>query len=141
VTAINKTLTYNFKGGDIEKFGRMKYASNISYNFGYKFLYGVTSGTLTDIDSLSVSSLTMKSTYYSATYTTTLNNLATFAIPTDWGDITKITDSGGVMNYTTSFSKIGTFTRTIEGQSVRYNVWRWTSLPTVATGFTYRFYN
>ena len=68
-------------------------------------------------------------------------NLATFAIPTDWGDITKITDSGGVMNYTTSFSKIGTFTRTIEGQSVRYNVWRWTSLPTVATGFTYRFYN
>jgi hypothetical protein len=141
VTATNKTLTYNFKGGDIEKFGRIKYASNISYNFGYKFLYGVTSGTLTDIDSLSVSSLTMKSTYYSATYTTTLDNLATFAIPTDWGDITKITDSGGVMNYTTSFSKIGTFTRTIEGQSVRYNVWRWTSLPTVATGFTYRFYN
>jgi hypothetical protein len=83
----------------------------------------------------------MKSTYYSASYTTTLDNLATFAIPTDWGDLTKITDGDGVMNYTSSFSKIGTFTRTIEGQSVRYNVWRWTSLPTVATGFTYRFYN
>jgi hypothetical protein len=81
------------------------------------------------------------STYYSATYTTTLDNLATFAIPTDWGNITKVTDSGGVLDYTSSFSKIGTFTRTIEGQAVTYNVWRWNSLPTVATGFTYRFYN
>ena len=76
-------------------------------------MYGVTSGTVILIR------LVFQS-YYEiylllCTYTTTLDNLATFAIPTDWGDITKITDSGGVMNYTTSFSKIGTFTRTIEG--------------------------
>jgi hypothetical protein len=141
VTATNKTLTYNFKGGNVEEYGRIKSASNISYNFGYRFLYGATSGTLTNIDSLTQSSLMMKSTYYSAAFTTTLSNLATFALPVAWGDITKVTDSGGVMDYTTSFTKIGTFTRTVDGQSVSYNVWRWSSLPTVVTNFTYRFYN
>jgi len=141
ITAENKTLTFNFKGGNVEEYGRMKSASNISYNFGYRFLYGATSGTLTDINSLTQSNLLMKSTYYSAAFTTTLSNLSTFALPVVWGNITKVTDGGGVMDYTSSFTKIGTFTRTVDGQSVNYNVWRWTSLPTVVTNFTYRFYN
>ena len=141
VTAINKTLTYNFKGGNVEEYGRIKSASNISYNFGYRFLYGVTSGTLTNIDSLTQSGLTMKSTYYSAAFTTNLTNLSTFALPADWGNLTKITDSSGVTEYTTSFTKIGSFTRTVDGLSINYNVWRWSSLPTVATNFIYRFYN
>ena len=122
-------------------YGRIKSASNISYNFGYRFLYGVTSGALTNIDSLTQSSLQMKGTYYSASFTTTLSNLATFALPTAWGNITKVTDGNGVLDYTSSFEKIGTFTRTVDGQSVSYNVWRWSSLPTVVTNFIYRFYN
>lgn len=141
VTAENKTLTFNFKGGNIEGYGRIKSASNISYNFGYRFLYGVTSEGSVPIDSLTTSSLTMKSTYYSAKFTTNLSNYATFGLPAIWGDITKITDSNGVMDYTTSFSKVGTYTRTVDGQSVSYNIWKWSALPTVATNFTYRFYN
>jgi hypothetical protein len=141
VTATNKKITYEFKGGNVDKFGRLRRLDDISYEFGYRFLYGTTSGTITNIDGLTPSSIIMKQESYSATFSTNLNNLATFAIPTAWGNITKITEEGGSLNYTASFSKIGTFTRTIDGQSVSYNVWRWSSLPTVATNFTYRFYN
>lgn len=143
ISGSNSIVTFNFKGGNIEKYGRMSHPGDISYKFGYSFLYGVTSGEFTSssINSLLVSNLTMKSPYYSVIYTTTLDNLATFAIPFDWGNITKITDDGGVMNYTSSFEKLGTFNRTIEGTTIRYNVWRWSSLPTISTGFTYRFYN
>ena len=142
VTATNSTLAYTFRGGDIDKYGRLVNGDkNYSYNFGYRFLYGVTSGTLSNINSLTQSSLLMKATYYSATFTTTQSVLATFALPTAWGNISKITDSNGVNEYTTSFSKIGTFSRTVDGQSVSYNVWRWSSEPPVLTNFTFRFYN
>jgi hypothetical protein len=141
ITAANKTITYEFKGGNVEKFGRLRKIEDISYDFGYRFLYGTTSGTITNIDSLTASGLMLKQDSYLATFTTNLGNLATFAIPTAWDNITKITEEGGSLNYTSSFSKIGTFSRTIDGQSVSYNVWRWSSLPTVATNFTYRFYN
>jgi hypothetical protein len=141
ITAANKTITYEFKGGNVEKFGRLRKIEDISYDFGYRFLYGTTSGTITNIDSLTASGLMLKQDSYLATFTTNLGNLATFAIPTAWDNITKITEEGGSLNYTSSFSKIGTFSRTIDGQSVSYNVWRWSSLPTVATNFIYRFYN
>jgi hypothetical protein len=141
ITATNKKITYEFKGGNVDKFGRLRRLDDISYEFGYRFLYGTTSGTITNIDELTPSSIIMKQESYSASFTTNLGNLATFAIPTAWGNITKITEEGRSLNYTSSFSKIGTFTRTTDGQSVSYNVWRWSSLPTVATNFIYRFYN
>jgi len=140
VTATNQRITYNFKGGNIEKFGRIQEIESISYDFGYRFLYGSTSGDL-DIDSLTPSDIIMKQDAYLSSFTTSLENLATFAIPTAWGDITKITDEGGSLSYTGSFSKIGTFTRFLDGQSVSYNVWRWSTLPTVANNYIYRFYN
>lgn len=143
VTGENTTVTFQFKVG-ADKFGGLKDTSSISYRFGYRYLYGVTSATamVTDISGLSQSGITTKSTYYTAAYTTNLTNLATFAIPVNWGTISKITDSSGVTEYTTSFQRVaGTFVRNVDGLNVTYYVYRWSSNPTIATNFTYRFYN
>ena len=141
VTGTNSTISYYFKGGNIKLYGKIKDSTNsYSYRFGYRYLYGVTSGTLTNINSLSMSGITMKSSYYSVTYTTTLSTLATFALPADWGNITKVTDNSGVTEYD-SFAKIGTFSRIVDGISISYNVWRWAAEPPVLNNFTFRFYN
>ena len=83
----------------------------------------------------------MKTEYYTATYNTDLTKVPVFAIPTAWGNLTKITSDGGILEYTSSFTKIGTFSRVLDGQSVSYYVYVWSSKPSVATNYTYRFYN
>lgn len=144
----NTTITYSFQGG-MEEYGgfRNTTPASISYSFGYHIIHGVTavgsSITSSILSGLTKDSLRTKGTYYSATYTTTLQNLATFAVPEAWGNITKITDSSGVTEYTSSFERIpGSFLVNTDGfGEVSYIVYRWSSLPTVASGFTYRFYH
>lgn len=142
----DETIELEVMGGNKSKYGLYKYADPIDYEFGYRVLYGLTWGNIEEErleDILQCTDPVRRDTYYKATYTTNLGNLATFAIPAAWGDVYKITDDSGTVEYTNSFEKLPhVFKVHYNGETeVDYVVYRWCSKPTVASGFTYRFYN
>ena len=144
ITGENEEIVYNFLGGKEDLFGPLKKSGeDMTAIFGYRFLYGVTSGdTLENLDDLIPSDPRIYDTFYDVTFTTGITNYATFALPVAWGDIYRITDDNGTVDYTESFEKLSeTYTVEIDGIEVEYTVYRWCSKPTVLSSFTYRFYN
>lgn len=144
VTGENEIKTFEFKGGNPELYGPLKKAEQVyEYTFGFRFLYGVVRpGGNININSLFTSRVMTREDFYPATYTTSLSRIPVFALPTYWGNIIKITDINGTVDYTDSFGRVsGVFTRNVDGLEVPYIVYCWKSKPAIATDFIYRFYN
>ena len=142
VTGENEDVVYNIIGGNEETFGSLRKAEDLTLTFGYRVFSGVTSGDIEDFSDLLPSDPRKYDVYYDITITSGINNYTTFALPTVWGDVYKITDNCGTVDYTESFEKLSqTYTVLVDGIEVEYTVYRWCSKPTVLSSFTYRFYN
>ena len=140
----NQSFVYNICGGNEDLFGSLKRTEDdLKIIFGYRILYGTTTGdTLETLDELIPSEPRVCDIYYDVTISSGVTNYPTFALPTAWGDVYKITDNNDTVEYTESFEKLPrTYMVDIDGISVEYSVYRWCSKPTVLSSFTYRFYN
>ena len=144
VTGENEIKTFEFKGGNTELYGPLKKAEQVyEYTFGFRFLFGVVEpGSNININSLLTSRVMTREDFYPVTYDTDLSSIPVFALPTYWGNVIKITDINGTVDYTNSFGRVsGVFSRNVDGLEVPYIVYCWKSKPAVATKFIYRFYN
>ena len=130
ITGENTTKTYKFKGVH-PTYGEAVANTTASYGFGYKYLYGVTSkyssSNPPNINNLTQSAVTMRTTNFTITVTTaSANDFPVFCMPDAWGSVTKVLDQNGY-DVTDSWVRFGTgtYTRNLDGYvTVSYKVYQ-----------------